>query len=244
MGEISMKRLAVAVGLVLAGASVASAADLAVRPLTKAPLLSPIPVANWTGFYIGGFVGGTWATANGCGFTATVAACGDFNVSTIVGGGLVGYDYELPNRFVIGARFSAPFGGTTSTVGGAPFAPTASLSGKFHWATFLNATVGYDMGQWMPYAGLGVAFANLEVDATVPGGASVAQETNTGLNLLAGIRYQWNPSWELGLQYNHTMFARQQYFFTGAFAGGPPLGSVPIQITQDSLVGILDYKFR
>ena len=241
-----MKRLAVAFGLVLAGASAASAADLAVRPYTKAPLLSPVPVSNWTGLYIGGFVGGTWAEANGCGFTVAAASCGNFNVSDIVGGGLVGYDYELPNRFVIGARFSAPFGGTSSSTSAVPFLPaTTSLSGKFHWATFLNATVGYDMGQWMPYAGLGVAFANLEIDATtLAGGSSSAQETNTGLNLLAGIKYQYTPNWEIGVQYNHTMFSRQNYFFTGAFAGGPPLGANPIQITQDSVVGIVDYKFR
>jgi outer membrane immunogenic protein len=241
-----MKRFAVTVGLILAGASVASAADLAVRPLTKAPLLSPIPVANWTGTYIGGFVGGTWASASQCGFLAAGgAACSSFNVSDIFGGGMIGYDYELPNRFVIGARISAPFGGTTNNATvplGFPAGAAAVASGKFHWATFINATVGYDMGLWMPYMGVGFAFANFEVDAISAGLASSAQESQAGLNVLAGIRYQWTPNWELGLQYNHTEFARQNYQFVGP--AGAVLGGVPIQLSQNSITGIIDYKFR
>jgi outer membrane immunogenic protein len=50
----------------LAMATAASAADLAARPYTKAPAYTPAPIYNWTGFYIGGHVGGAFR-----GMTAT-----------------------------------------------------------------------------------------------------------------------------------------------------------------------------
>ena len=55
-----MKKIAIAVAALLVGSMSASAADLAARPYTKAPV-APIMVYNWTGCYIGGNVGGGWA---------------------------------------------------------------------------------------------------------------------------------------------------------------------------------------
>jgi outer membrane immunogenic protein len=42
----------------------AQAADLAARPYTKAPAYTPAPIYNWTGFYIGGHVGGAFGGDN------------------------------------------------------------------------------------------------------------------------------------------------------------------------------------
>ena len=45
--------------LALAGMTVStSAADLGARPIAKAPIAAPIAVYNWSGFYLGGHVGG------------------------------------------------------------------------------------------------------------------------------------------------------------------------------------------
>ena len=45
---------------VLSIAAPALAADMA-PAYTKAPPMAPIAVYNWTGFYIGGHIGGGWA---------------------------------------------------------------------------------------------------------------------------------------------------------------------------------------
>ena len=37
-----------------------SAADLGARPVGKAPVMAPVALYNWSGFYIGGHVGGVW----------------------------------------------------------------------------------------------------------------------------------------------------------------------------------------
>ena len=42
-----------------AGAGAASAADLGARPYTRAPAYIE-PIFNWSGFYIGGHIGGAW----------------------------------------------------------------------------------------------------------------------------------------------------------------------------------------
>ena len=51
-----MKKLLLASAAVLGIAGTASAADLRVRP----PIVAPVPLFNWTGCYIGGYVGGAW----------------------------------------------------------------------------------------------------------------------------------------------------------------------------------------
>src|SRR5258705_6247186 len=60
-----MKKLLLAtVALIALGATApALAADMAARPYTKAPAYSA-PIYNWTGFYIGGHVGGAVAGDN------------------------------------------------------------------------------------------------------------------------------------------------------------------------------------
>src|SRR5947209_17555872 len=58
------KFLLATVALVALGATVpALAADLNARPYTKAPVYAA-PIYNWTGFYIGGHIGGAFSSDN------------------------------------------------------------------------------------------------------------------------------------------------------------------------------------
>jgi outer membrane immunogenic protein len=229
--------LLAAAGLV-AATSLARAADL---PL-KAPVM-PVVTSNWTGFYIGGFVGGAWANGNFChpiGQTIT-GPCQDFKVNGVVGGGYVGYDYELPNRIVLGARLSAPFGSISDTQS-APFGfgPAGStISGKFKWAFLGTGTVGYDLGPWMPFVGVGVAVASVDATITTPFISSTASgQTQTGLNVLTGFKFAYTRNWAFGIQYNHIEFERVTYNFPGLF-----FSQVPVKLSQDSVVGTVDYRF-
>ena len=99
-----------AVSLLTAGA--ASAADMAVKA-------APIPPAifSWTGFYIGGFVGG--ATADGDAWASEPVLVGTTGVfyngtgtpttyglgSSFIGGGTIGYNWQMPgSNFVLGVE--------------------------------------------------------------------------------------------------------------------------------------------
>src|SRR4051812_18536286 len=55
-----MKKVFAALVAVLGSASMASAADLAARPYTKAPPVMVAPVFTWTGCYIGAHGGYGW----------------------------------------------------------------------------------------------------------------------------------------------------------------------------------------
>ena len=88
-----MKKILLTTAAVLISASAASAADLAARPYTKAPAYAPpAPIYNWTGFYIGGHIGGAFGGEQqhlGSGFVA------NNNDGGFMGGVQVGYDYAV-----------------------------------------------------------------------------------------------------------------------------------------------------
>ena len=73
--------------LALGAVEPALAADLAARPYTKAPPYAPTPIYSWTGFYIGGHIGGAFAGDN--------SLQGD---SRFLGGIQGGADYQLIGR--------------------------------------------------------------------------------------------------------------------------------------------------
>ena len=59
-----MKKFAFAAAALILGTAGASAADMAARPYTKAPV-AIASVYNWTGFYIGADVGYGWGRSTG-----------------------------------------------------------------------------------------------------------------------------------------------------------------------------------
>ena len=64
-GEALMKRFLLGAAAIVAFAAPAFAADIPPRTYTKAPVYTaPELVYNWTGFYIGGHLGGAFAGNN------------------------------------------------------------------------------------------------------------------------------------------------------------------------------------
>src|ERR1700735_5390365 len=98
-GELPMKKFLLAtVALVALGATVpALAADLPARTYTKAPAYAA-PLYNWTGFYIGGHLGGVFSdNSNFGGLTTRNNGNGRF-----LGGLQGGADYQFAPNWVVG----------------------------------------------------------------------------------------------------------------------------------------------
>src|SRR5438128_8577332 len=104
-----MKKILLGAVALAAMAAPAFAADIAARPYTKAPAYTaPQVVYNWTGFYIGGHVGGAFA--------------GDSSLqgsdARFLGGVQAGFDYQFAPNWVMGieAQYSWLNGGNNNGV--------------------------------------------------------------------------------------------------------------------------------
>src|SRR6266850_3719143 len=96
-GELLMKRILLGAVALVVFAAPAAAADLQARPrpYTKAPAYTaPEAVYNWTGFYIGGHLGGAFAGNN-----SLEGSGGRF-----LGGVQGGFDYQFATNWVVGAE--------------------------------------------------------------------------------------------------------------------------------------------
>src|SRR5262249_39238475 len=158
-GAISVLALAMPLG--------AQAADLpAAAPAYKAPIMAPTPAYNWTGFYIGGSVGGEWEKVDG---TFNVAPLGSWEVSNSRGmwDGHIGAQYQW-NSVVFGIEgdYVGLFNNNGGTAGCSPV--TACPAGAFLSSNLVNhiwtvgGKLGWAWGPWMGYASGG--YANTKVD--------------------------------------------------------------------------------
>src|SRR5258708_10822149 len=90
-----MRRVLLGTAAMIAFAAPAFAADMPARTYTKAPVYTPPEaIYNWTGFYIGGPVGGPFAGNN-----SFEGSGGRF-----LGGVRGGFDSQFPTNQVIGAQ--------------------------------------------------------------------------------------------------------------------------------------------
>jgi hypothetical protein len=99
--EGTMRKVLGLVGATLLIAGPALAADLG-KPVYKAPPLAP--VFSWTGFYVGGHVGGAWNNKDW--FFPGPGTSTSHNASSFMGGAQGGYNYQV-GSWVFG-RVMAP----------------------------------------------------------------------------------------------------------------------------------------
>src|SRR3954463_16764011 len=165
-----MKRLLLAGAAFLSLMTAASAADLASRPYTKAPPLSP--ATNWSGFYIGAVGGYAFDGDNGGGF----------------GGGTVGYNWQCPgSQFVFGIEVDAAGASIkdsqTGFIGVVPF----TVEDKMNALGSVTGRVGVAMDAALFYAKGGYAWANNKLSVTAPGLVASDTKVHSGYTIGGGI---------------------------------------------------------
>ena len=153
------------VALVALGATVpALAADLGARtynPYTKAPPAYVAPIYNWTGFYVGGHVGGAFGgNDNFGGFGLSN------NDSRLLGGVQAGADYQFAPSWVAGIEGQYSWlgnNGGTALPGGYVYnnnqRALASVTGR----------IGYTWGAGLLYAKGGYAYSDNNDSLTLGG---------------------------------------------------------------------------
>jgi outer membrane immunogenic protein len=177
------------------------AADLPSRKPALAPP-PPAPAAPWKGLYLGLNLGGGWAQRGGGG---------------VVGGGQIGYNYQLTPLFVVGLE--TDFQGTSLSLSGRRpplFDPTALTSGAI--PPFQGAQVAHSVPWFGTVRGrVGVLALGPTLLLYGTGGFAYA---GAG----AGVATGWTAGGGAEWAFAHNWSAKAEYLFndvSGGGAGGP-----------------------
>jgi outer membrane immunogenic protein len=229
----------------LLAASSASAADLPARLYTKAPVVTDAGY-DWSGFYAGINGGYSWGRS-----AATVAAgtptAVDIrqNVDGGLGGGQIGYNWQVNRTWVLGVEADVQATGergrsvdplTAIRIGRVGITGTSASSTDFPWmATFrgragvlvdpsllLYATGGVAVGEigFATQPTLSVQLfdginAPVGAPATATGPALSDRQTRIGWTVGAGLEKKFTSNWSAKLEYLYLDFGSRTYF-TGA----------------------------
>jgi outer membrane immunogenic protein len=253
------KAIAIVGVLALAGLTVpASAADLGARPITKAPIAAPIAVYDWSGFYIGGHIGGAWADKDWSVNPATVFApfgvflpgaaipVGSHRADGFLAGGQIGFNWQT-GAWVFGVEGDASW--TNADGQDACFGIGAGLTCRteMNWMATITGRVGYAWNNVLLYAKGGVAFVDEDHSVFLTGlpglGAFTAGVTRTGWTVGAGLEYGFTPNWSAKIEYNFMDFGNDTVGFTFPGVGGPLLNLDIDQQVHVVKAGI-NYRFN
>ena len=191
LGDSVLGRLLLSAGLMGLGASAALAADIAVPesrapvpPPTYAPIPSPTPYYDWTGFYVGGNVGGGWVFHNHATTTDLVSGATfpepmDGNFWGFAGGAQVGFNWFVLPSYLIGAEadFSALSNSNTESLVDPSTGASASLNERPEWVSTVRVRVGLTADRFMWYGTGGVAWVQDRLTRTQIGGPAVNNAT-------------------------------------------------------------------
>ena len=168
-----MRKLAFAFAILASSVAVASAADMAPRPYTKAPAKIAEPIYNWTGLYIG--IQGGWSSGEANhtiltdGFGFLNAPFGPTKIKGGNFGGLIGYDYQISPLWVLGVNSEFNGGKLTGLFDNGiaqGFGPGNDdiYQSEVRWFGSTRGKVGLvvpGMPQLMVYGTAGVAYASI-----------------------------------------------------------------------------------
>jgi outer membrane immunogenic protein len=215
----------------------ARAADVGAGPpdYQKAPV--PAYVApNWTGFYIGGHLGGAFSSDNNFSGLAT----GNNANGRFLGGVQVGTNWQFATNWVLGAE--GQFSWLSGNVG-AVFPGGFAYTNDQRGLGSISGRVGYTWGPGLFYVKGGYAFSDNNESVTSPAGIPVPFATSgdhrNGYTVGAGLEYMFAPNWSANVEYQYYNFGN------ASFIAPPGLVSVGSFTTDDHTVKAgVNYRFN
>jgi outer membrane immunogenic protein len=258
----SMKKLfLISTALVaFAGASPVFAADLSAAPVYKGPVAAPVPMYNWSGFYIGGNLGGEWLSSQTSiltQFTPTDAyrvgtSLNQLNTSAFVGGAQGGFNWQFSN-WVIGFEgdyiWSHDTGSaTTQSIVVPSISATVDATGKS--LELAAGRVGYAWNNWLFYVKGGGAWEQASATSETFRSSTLIDTTSTnidrsGWTIGGGIEWGFWANWSAKIEYNYIDFGTQTFTSigtSGAIAGLSALRNS--SATVDLIRAGVNYRFN
>ena len=234
-------------GVVLSTAALA--ADLPTRKEAPPPVPYVAPF-TWTGFYIGGYAGGSFGSVDYSSqfFSGGTVTSGGFDI-----GGLAGFNYQFGGAWVVGAEgeFGAFINGNDNlNTSGVVGVNTFNLTDKFRDTGVgrLRGRVGYAVQpNTLLYIAGGWTFAdtNESVTGTCCGfpTAFTASQNRwlNGFNIGGGVEYAFTSNWIIRGEYIFDGFTRDNFNF--GFAPASFADNRQIFLNVNTIRGAIEYKF-
>jgi outer membrane autotransporter protein len=215
---------------------------IAKAPAYKAP---PAQAAyNWTGFYIGAYLGAEWGNTN---WTFADGSSIDPHFAGLLGGGEIGYNYQI-GKWVLGVEGDI---GATNARGVQP-----CPSGFFYnceinvdWLSTATARVGY--AYWdrlLAYVKAGAAIARDRAQSVCDTGSrpTIAAVSLDGCPSDGDTktRVGWTVGWgtEFGLTQNVSVKSEFMYFDLGSDRYNIP--AVPVDIQRNGFISTVGLHYR
>ena len=187
-----------------------------------------VPVLPWQGLYIGGNIGGSWASLQPASNVLLLGGGGSIPVGTVdssgfLGGVQLGYNV-LAGNFVYGIEFD--FGGMDASGSGSFTDPTTHgrflyVNGGGGFYGDITGRAGFALGNSLIYAKGGFAYftGNVHVADAYDG---IAQDsgTFTGWTIGGGVEYLIAPRWTVKAEYQYFDFDNNNFSCCTAAAGG------------------------
>ena len=196
----------------------AMAADLAV----KAPL-APAPADSWTGFYVGGNVGGAWTNTSGTVTPiiedpAIQPVTGSFGTSVAVGGFQEGVNWQFAPNWVVGFEGDWSFINASQNISqglirasSAPYpGGLGSIGEKLEWVASVRNRLGYLITPNLLLFGTGgLALGKIDYSGATSINNLVATYNSSvasshisgGWVAGAGLEWMWGGHWLLRGEY-------------------------------------------
>jgi outer membrane immunogenic protein len=199
----------------------ALAADLPPAPPRAPAAYAPpvLPVYNWTGFYIGGNLGGAWTHANVSDSQGN--SWSNSQQGVFAGGGQVGANYQI-NWFVAGIEADFDWLANNHNSSNAVFVPpvgAVQFSANDRWMTTVAARVGVAADNWLFYAKGGggwVGVSNPTITNVTTGGSISVSNSNSNSGWLVGAGVEWGfaSNWTARLEYDYLGLSSKSYTVT------------------------------
>jgi opacity protein-like surface antigen len=246
--------------------------------MIAAPMPTKIPVkarplvaaTNWTGFYVGGFVGVDYGTSD-------VRFPTFFNDGNKIwtfgplGGGQIGYNYQI-NKWVFGAEADAGAAGirgsrtcglTNNLLVAGLFTPNVyDCSTSENWLVTATARIGYAWERTLFYAKAGAAFTNESVFANCifnpanpppvcnnPAGVQSngfnGGTSHAGWTIGYGTEFDLGKNWSAKAEYDYIDFGRKSFLANDGslISDHPTTSQVKIGVNYRFSPGVVVAKY-
>jgi outer membrane immunogenic protein len=214
----------------------------------------------WTGWYIGGNIGGSFGTASDSAtFAGVPVGGGSPNLDGVVGGGQIGYNWQA-NAWVFGLE--ADIQGTsedgsssasqTVTLPGVfiAAAPTATgtlnYTDKLPWFGTVRGRIGFlPAPNWLIYGTGGLAYGEVDTNTTLTVGALAAgnnfDTTRVGWTAGGGVEALFSRNWSAKIEYLYVDLGSFSNTFTGLSVFTPV--TLNTHVTDNIVRAGLNYHF-